>query len=124
MRIASPNIYFLRAKTASWLHVLTKRCLHSTVNADEIAHFSKLSSQWWDERGEFSILHRMNPIRVQYIVDKLREVEEDEEKLGTHTGGKILKGMDVLDVGCGGGLLSEVCLLSIMCVLVPGLTCI
>jgi len=110
MRVASSNICFLRAKTASWFQardVLTKRCLHSTVNADEIAHFSKLSSQWWDERGEFSILHRMNPIRVQYIVDKLREVEDDEDKLGTHTGGKILKGMDVLDIGCGGGLLSE-----------------
>ncbi|KAF9240660.1 S-adenosyl-L-methionine-dependent methyltransferase [Melanogaster broomeanus] len=58
----------------------------STVNAEEVAHFSRLSSSWWDEHGEFALLHRMNPVRVRF---------------------HVLRGLDVLDVGCGGGLLSE-----------------
>ena len=43
----------------------------SSVNSDEIALFSRLSSQWWDERGEFQMLHKMNPVRVQFIREKL-----------------------------------------------------
>ena len=86
------------------------RCVHTTVNADEIAHFSKLSSRWWDEQGECKLLHRMNPVRMQYVLDKLREVQQDEDdaspRYGTHA--RALSGLDVLDVGCGGGLMSEV----------------
>ncbi|KAF8966243.1 S-adenosyl-L-methionine-dependent methyltransferase [Flammula alnicola] len=79
----------------------------SSVNDDEIAHFSKLSSEWWDERGEFSFLHKMNPVRMQFIRDKLLEVAQDENpELGSE-GGEVLRGLDVLDIGCGGGLLSE-----------------
>ncbi|KAG7093697.1 hypothetical protein E1B28_007352 [Marasmius oreades] len=80
----------------------------STVNASEIAHFSRLSAQWWDERGEFSFLHSMNPIRMQFIRQKFAEttLDESETKIdSTKTG--VLMGLDVLDVGCGGGLLSE-----------------
>ena len=87
------------------------RALHTsnaTVNPDEIAHFSRLSSQWWDHQGEFSFLHKMNPVRVQFIRDKLLEIaREDNDDLDiqpTH----VLRDLDVLDVGCGGGLLSEV----------------
>ncbi|KAG9313047.1 hypothetical protein JVU11DRAFT_6487 [Chiua virens] len=94
----------------------------SSVNADEIAHFSRLSSLWWDEHGEFALLHRMNPTRVQYIREKLIEVAREER--GEDVGSSMehrrdsLRGLDVLDVGCGGGLLSEVslgvCLLSLL----------
>ncbi|KAF8573330.1 ubiquinone biosynthesis O-methyltransferase [Ramaria rubella] len=83
------------------------RTLHTTVNPDEIAHFSKLSSKWWDEQGEFSILHRMNPVRVQYVLDKLQEVQREEVEGPVYNGARALKGLDVLDVGCGGGLMSE-----------------
>jgi len=79
---------------------------HGTINPSEIAHFSRLSSQWWDEQGEFQLLHRMNPVRVQFIREKLLEVsrEQDGEDVSPS---KVLYGLDVLDVGCGGGLLSE-----------------
>lgn len=82
---------------------------HGSVNHDEIVHFSKLSSQWWDEQGEFSFLHKMNPVRMKFIVDKLLEVAYDETSDSELERGQVLKGLDVLDVGCGGGLLSEVC---------------
>ena len=64
--------------------------------------------EWWDERGEFAFLHKMNPVRMQFIRDKLVEVAQDADPdLGTD-GSDILRGLDVLDVGSGGGLLSEV----------------
>ncbi|KAI0629141.1 ubiquinone biosynthesis O-methyltransferase [Trametes polyzona] len=78
----------------------------SSVNPDEIAHFSRLSQQWWDERGEFGLLHKMNPVRMQFIRNKVLEIqrEEDESKANEL---QPLSGLDVLDVGCGGGLLCE-----------------
>ncbi|KAG2128552.1 S-adenosyl-L-methionine-dependent methyltransferase [Suillus clintonianus] len=83
----------------------------STINAAEIAHFSRLSSLWWNEQGEFSLLHRMNPVRVRYIREKLIEAmcEDQGEDARREMESKctVLSGMDVLDVGCGGGLLSE-----------------
>lgn len=83
------------------------RTAHGTINPSEIAHFSRLSSQWWDEQGEFGLLHKMNPVRVQFIRQKLLEISREERgeealRLGS------LGGLDALDVGCGGGLLSEV----------------
>jgi len=108
--LVSSTLPLRLTKSVAWsphFHAARRR-VHTTVNADEIAHFSKLSSKWWDEQGEFSILHRMNPVRVQYIADKLREVAQDEDESCILSGSRILKGMDVLDVGCGGGLLSEV----------------
>ncbi|KAF7330533.1 Ubiquinone biosynthesis O-methyltransferase, mitochondrial [Mycena venus] len=91
------------------MHLL-RRALHTTssINPAEIAHFSRLSSQWWDEAGEFSFLHKMNPVRIRFIREKLLEVARDEQPaLNEPASGSILKGLDVLDVGCGGGLLSE-----------------
>ncbi|KAI0820328.1 ubiquinone biosynthesis O-methyltransferase [Trametes gibbosa] len=77
----------------------------SSVNPDEIAHFSRLSQQWWDERGEFSQLHKMNPVRMQFIRNKVLEVQREEERDANEA--LPLSGLDVVDVGCGGGLLSE-----------------
>lgn len=83
---------------------------NSSVNASEISFFSKLSSQWWDEHGEFAFLHRMNPIRMQFIHDKVREMgwEDGAASQETLSSRSALDGLKVLDIGCGGGLLSEV----------------
>ena len=81
---------------------------NSSVNDDEINFFSRLSAQWWDEKGEFGLLHKMNPVRVSYIRDKVMEISREDgiEEVGVKA--KVLEGLDVIDVGCGGGLLSEV----------------
>ncbi|KAI0924729.1 hypothetical protein AcV7_007307 [Taiwanofungus camphoratus] len=81
--------------------------LQSSVNPDEIEHFSRLSSQWWDERGEFQLLHKMNPVRMQFIRDKVIEMHREDGTDASLNESQVLEGMDVLDVGCGGGLLCE-----------------
>ncbi|KAF8159435.1 S-adenosyl-L-methionine-dependent methyltransferase [Crassisporium funariophilum] len=101
----NPRILWRPLHTQHWNNNPTGS--HGSVNSDEIAHFSKLSSEWWDEQGEFSFLHKMNPVRMQFIRDKLLEVARDENPYAELEGGNVLKGLDVLDVGCGGGLLSE-----------------
>jgi polyprenyldihydroxybenzoate methyltransferase / 3-demethylubiquinol 3-O-methyltransferase len=87
----------------------------STVNDAEIAHFSHLSPLW-DEHGEFSLLHKMNAHRMRFIREKVLEVlreEHDAATIATCVLGLesscVLEGLDVLDVGCGSGMLSEVC---------------
>ncbi|KXN87378.1 3-demethylubiquinone-9 3-methyltransferase [Leucoagaricus sp. SymC.cos] len=79
--------------------------IHSSVNPDEISHFSKLSAHWWDEHGEFQYLHKMNPVRMSFVRHKLLEAARDDgvDPDPTH----VLAGLDVLDIGCGGGLMSE-----------------
>ncbi|RDX42719.1 ubiquinone biosynthesis O-methyltransferase [Lentinus brumalis] len=78
----------------------------SSVNSDEIAHFSRLSQLWWDERGEFGLLHKMNPVRMEFVRQKVLEMQR-EDGLEDANEARPLEGLDVLDVGCGGGLLCE-----------------
>jgi hypothetical protein len=90
----------------------------STVNDAEVSHFSRLSALWWDERGEFALLHKMNPHRIRFIREKVLEVLQahpDATSADISTfippsldSPRVLEGMDVLDIGCGGGILSEV----------------
>ncbi|MGH6826690.1 bifunctional 2-polyprenyl-6-hydroxyphenol methylase/3-demethylubiquinol 3-O-methyltransferase UbiG, partial [Methyloceanibacter sp.] len=73
-----------------------------TLDRDEVARFAKLSGQWWDERGPFRQLHRINPVRLTYIRDQLcRKFGRDAREAAS------LAGLSVLDIGCGGGLVCE-----------------
>ena len=73
-----------------------------TIRPDEAAHFGALAKDWWDPKGSSAMLHRLNPVRLQFI----------REAIDLHWGGDIesrrpLSGKRVLDVGCGAGLLCE-----------------
>ena len=73
----------------------------STSNKKEIEKFSKIASEWWSPNGKFKPLHKFNPIRIKYIKDNII----NEFRLGKSI--KPLKNINILDIGCGGGLLSE-----------------
>ena len=74
---------------------------NSTIIKDEIDKFSKISKEWWDPSGKFKPLHKFNPLRIKYIKDNTISHFNIKKKKDS------LKGLKILDVGCGGGLLSE-----------------
>ena len=74
----------------------------SSIDAAEVERFSRYAADWWDARGPMAGLHKFNPIRLAYIRDKVAErFARDPKKLD------CLKGLRMLDIGCGGGILSE-----------------
>ena len=74
----------------------------TTIDPDQVQKFSKLANEWWNPKGKFKPLHKFNPIRLTYIRDQLcKHFDLDHQSL------KALDGLKVLDVGCGGGLISE-----------------
>ena len=73
-----------------------------TVDENEVARFSRLASQWWDARGPMAPLHKFNPVRLAYIRDRAAaHFDRDPKRLDS------LSGLRILDIGCGGGILSE-----------------
>ena len=73
----------------------------STINKKEIEKFSKMADEWWDTEGKFKPLHKFNPLRINYIKKKIINHFNIKSKF------KPLKNIELLDIGCGGGLLSE-----------------
>ncbi len=73
----------------------------TSINKKEVEKFSKMATEWWDPEGKFKPLHKFNPIRIKYIKENIIK----NFKLKNKT--KPLSGVNILDIGCGGGLLSE-----------------
>ena len=73
----------------------------NTINKKEIEKFSKIAEEWWDPNGKFKPLHNFNPLRISYIKENIIKTFNLKKK------DKILSGIKILDIGCGGGLLSE-----------------
>ena len=74
----------------------------TTINKEEIQKFSNLADEWWDVNGKFKPLHMFNPIRIEYILDEITKhfkIKKDKKFL--------LENLKILDIGCGGGLISE-----------------
>lgn len=75
---------------------------NSTIDPDEIEKFQAMAAEWWDPNGKFRPLHMLNPCRLDYITRQI--AEEFDRDL---TGESPFDGLRLLDIGCGGGLLSE-----------------
>ena len=76
--------------------------MSTTINKEEIQKFSDLADQWWDVNGKFKPLHMFNPIRIEYITNSIKKyygIKKDKDN--------YLNGLNILDIGCGGGLISE-----------------
>ena len=74
----------------------------STIDDAEVARFSAMAEEWWDPRGKMAVLHKFNPIRLGYIRDAAcKTFDRNPKQLD------CLKGLRILDIGCGGGVLSE-----------------
>ena len=73
----------------------------NTINKKEIEKFSRIAEEWWNPDGKFKPLHKFNPIRISYIKDNIVSTFKIQNKK------KPLEKVKILDIGCGGGLLSE-----------------
>jgi 2-polyprenyl-6-hydroxyphenyl methylase/3-demethylubiquinone-9 3-methyltransferase len=74
----------------------------NTIDKKEIEQFSSISNKWWDKTGPFAALHKMSNARVEFIkINAKRIVNKKQSEI------QLLKGLNCLDVGCGGGILSE-----------------
>ncbi len=74
----------------------------TTINKEEIQKFSRLANEWWDVKGKFKPLHMFNPIRIEYITQMIRKYFKISDKEINP-----FKKLKILDIGCGGGLISE-----------------
>ena len=74
----------------------------TTINKEEIQKFSDLADEWWNVNGKFKPLHMFNPIRIEYITEQIKQhFNLKKNKVD------FLRGLKILDIGCGGGLISE-----------------
>ena len=73
----------------------------NTINKQEIEKFSKIADEWWNPEGKYKPLHKFNPSRVQYIKENIIKHFKANNK------SRPFKNLDILDIGCGGGLLCE-----------------
>ena len=76
--------------------------MSTTINKEEIQKFSRLADEWWDVNGKFKPLHMFNPIRIEYITESIKNHYRIKKNKAN-----FLNGFNILDIGCGGGLISE-----------------
>ena len=74
----------------------------TTINKEEIQKFSRMADEWWDANGKFKPLHMFNPVRIEYILDTCKKYFQLPKNINLP-----LQNLEILDIGCGGGLISE-----------------
>lgn len=84
------------------LHTQKNRDASTSIDRDELAKFASMADEWWDPKGKFRPLHKFNPVRLGFIRESVEEHFSLEKGLV-----KPFEGLQFLDIGCGGGLVSE-----------------
>ena len=81
---------------------MTETATQSSIDPAEVAKFQAMADEWWDPNGKFKPLHMLNPTRLDYVVAQIA-AQFGRDRAGTQP----FAGLSVLDIGCGGGLMSE-----------------
>ena len=81
---------------------MTESLDSASVDAGEISRFAAIAEEWWDPEGKFKPLHQLNPVRLGYVRDRICQHFDRDDRSNM-----ALAGLKLLDIGCGGGLLSE-----------------
>lgn len=81
---------------------MTAHAATASIDPEEVARFAAMASEWWDERGPMRPLHRLNPVRLGYIRDRIASHFGRDTRTS-----KALSGLRILDIGCGAGLVTE-----------------
>ena len=102
---------FIHSLYLLWAPVHTSTTSYNeanTIDAEEVAKFSRLAQAWWSQTGDFAALHTLNELRVPLVRDALvSQTHRGKEEIFNREP-EPLKNLKILDVGCGGGILSEV----------------
>ena len=99
---SKPSLRAKRGNPFCKLRILETIFMSSTIDEKEVEKFSKMADEWWDENGKFKTLHQFNPIRISFIRRKIIAAFSLDEKSI-----KPFSDLKILDIGCGGGLISE-----------------
>jgi 2-polyprenyl-6-hydroxyphenyl methylase/3-demethylubiquinone-9 3-methyltransferase len=78
----------------------------TTIDQEEVARFSAIADEWWDTKGKFAPLHRLNPVRIGYVRDQILQYLRNSHG-ANGTSATPLQNISLVDIGCGGGLLCE-----------------
>jgi 2-polyprenyl-6-hydroxyphenyl methylase/3-demethylubiquinone-9 3-methyltransferase len=76
---------------------------HSSINPQEVKKFTELANEWWKPNGKFKTLHKFNPSRLDFIIRNIKLNYSISDNIKQ----RPLEGLSILDIGCGGGLMSE-----------------
>lgn len=90
------------------MHQARETHASATLDENEVRQFGRIAAEWWDADGKFRMLHRIGPARLQYLRNRMvRHFPAASRPAGLISGVKVLSGLSLLDIGCGGGLICE-----------------
>lgn len=107
-RIEARNSPVNAARAIHWTQFRTMSASAASIDPAEIARFAKMAADWWSPDGPMKALHWLNPVRVTWLRDRIAaHFPADDGSLRDIDAPPVLKGLRILDIGCGAGILSE-----------------